>query len=85
MNDHKVKAGKFLSKRLYNPFTQELGLEMIFESSDDESDTKDDKTTNNNIKEGGNAGNGQVAKPDVETVDIPGDNTLQGFVSYSEK
>ena len=40
-------------------------LKMKFESSDDESDIKDDRTTNNNIKESGNYGNGIVADPDV--------------------
>ena len=29
-NDHKVKTGCFWSKRLYNPFTQKLGLEIQF-------------------------------------------------------
>ena len=50
---------------LYNPFTQKLGLEAQFESSDDESDAKDDRTTNTNIKEGGNYGNEQVGEPDI--------------------
>ena len=40
----------FWSKRLYNPFTQNLGLEMKFESNDEEIDTKDDRTTNTNIE-----------------------------------
>ena len=54
---------------------------MQFESSDGESDTKDDRTNNTNIKEGGNGCNGQVEKPDVETVDLPGDDAPQGFLS----
>ena len=29
-NDNKVKTGCFWSKRLYNPFTQKLGLEIQF-------------------------------------------------------
>ena len=49
-NDHKLKAVYFWSKRLYNPFTQKLGLEGQFESSDDKSDTKYDGTTNTNTK-----------------------------------
>ena len=69
-NDHKVKTGCFWSKRLYNTFTQKFGLEMQFESSEDESDTKDDKTTNNNIKEGVNDGNGKVAESDIDAVTI---------------
>ena len=75
-NDHKVKAGWFWSKRLYNPFTRQLGLEMQFESSDDNSDTKEDIAPNTNIKEVGNDGNGQVAESDVETFDIPGNDAL---------
>ena len=39
-NEHKVKTGCFWSKRLYNPFTQNLGLEVQFESSDEKIDTK---------------------------------------------
>ena len=49
-NYHKVKTVCFYSKRLYDPFTQNLVLEAQFESSDDESYTKDDNTTNLNIK-----------------------------------
>ena len=30
INDHKVKAGCFWSKRLYNPFTEKLDLEVQF-------------------------------------------------------
>ena len=33
-NSHKMKTGYFWSKRLYNPFTQKLGLEVHFEISD---------------------------------------------------
>ena len=80
-NDHKVKTCCFWSNRLYNPFTHKLGLEAQFEISDDESDTKDDRTTNTNIKEGVNYGNGQVAKLDVKTVDLSGGDALQGFLS----
>ena len=80
-NDHKVNTNCFWFKRLYNPFNQGLVLEEQFEISDNESDTKDDRTNNTNIKEGGNDGNGQVEKPDVETVDLPGDDAPQGFVS----
>ena len=39
-----MKTGLFWSKRIYNPSNQNLGLEAQFESSDDESDTKDDRT-----------------------------------------
>ena len=70
----------FWSRRLYNTFTQKLGLEAQFEISDDESDTKDDRTKKTNIKEGGNYGNGQVNEPDVETVNLPGDDAPQGFM-----
>ena len=38
---------------------------MQFESSGEESDYKDGRNTNTNIKEGCNYGNGKVAKPDV--------------------
>ena len=75
----------FWSKRLYNPFTKNIGLEVQFESRDDGSDTKDDRTTNTNIKEGGNYGNGQVAGPDVETTDLQEEDALQGFVSYGDE
>ena len=54
---------------------------MKIGSSDDEIDTKDYRTTNTIIKEGGNDGNVQVTDPDVEIVVIPGDDELQGFVS----
>ena len=54
-----------MSKRLYNPFTQKFVLEAQFESSDGESDTKEDRTTKNIIKEGGNDGNVQVEETDV--------------------
>ena len=40
-----------------------------FERSDDKSNTKDDRTTNTNMKEVGNDGNGQVNGTYVETVD----------------
>ena len=76
-----MKTGCFWSKRLYNPCTYNLGPEAQFKISDDESDTKDDRTTNTNIKEGVNYGNGQVAKLDVKTVDLSGGDALQGFVS----
>ena len=72
--EYNVKTGCFWYKRLYNPFTQNIGLEAQFERSYGESDTKDDRTKNTNIKEGGNYGNGQVANPDVETVDLTGDD-----------
>ena len=52
---------------------------------EEEEDTKYDMNKNTNIKEGGNYGHGKVAKPDVETVDITGDDSPQGFVSYSGK
>ena len=80
-NNHKVKTCCFWSKRLYNPFTPKLGLEAKFEISDDKRDTKYNRTTNTNIKEGISCGNGQVSDPDVENVDIPGDDAPQGFVS----
>ena len=80
-NFHKVKTGYFWSKGLYNPFTQNLGLEAQFESSDNESDTKYDRTTNTNMKEGGKCSNRKVTEPDVEIVDVSGDDALQGFVS----
>ena len=76
-----MKTGCFWSKRLYNPCTYNLGPEAQFKISDDESDTKDDRTINTNIKEGGNYGNGQVNEPDVETVNLPGDDAPQGFLS----
>ena len=84
-NDNKVKTGGFWSNRLYNSFTQKLVLESRFESSASKSDTKDDGTKNTNIKKGGNYGNGQLSKIDVETVDISGDDASQGFLSYSNK
>ena len=49
-NYNTVKTGCFWSKRLYNNFYQKIGLEAHFESSDDEIDTKDDRTTNTNIR-----------------------------------
>ena len=76
-----MKTCCFWYKRLYNPFTQKLGLEAQFESSYDKIDTKYDRTTNTNIKEGSIFGNGQVEEPGVETVDLPGDYATQGFVS----
>ena len=78
-NDHKFNTGCVWSKRLYNLFTQKLGLEVQFKSSDYESDTKDDRNKNTNIKEGGNGVNGQVDEPDVETVDLLGYDTPQAF------
>ena len=38
-----------------------------------------------NIKEVGNCGNGQVYHPDVETVDIYGYDSPQGFVPYRDE
>ena len=35
----------------------------------------------NNIKKGGDCGNGQVSKSDLETVDIPGEDGPQGYMS----
>ena len=78
--DHKVNTGCFWYKSLNNTFTQKLGPEAQIESSGDKSDTKDDRTTNTNIKEVGNDGNVQVDDPDVETVYLPGDDAPQGFV-----
>ena len=75
-----MTTGCFWFKCLYNTFDQKLGLEVQFESSDDGSDTKDDRTKNTNIKEGGNDGNGLVAEPDVETVDLCGDDAPQGLL-----
>ena len=40
---------------------------------------------NTNDEEGGNDGNGQVADPDTENVDLPGDVALQGFASESDE
>ena len=80
-NEHKGKTCCFCSKRLCNTFTQKLGLEAQFEISDGESDTKGDSTKYTNIKEGVSNGNGKVDKPDVETVDIPGDNAPRSFMS----
>ena len=40
-NYHKVNIKCFWSIRLYNPFTQNIGLEVQFESSDEKSDTED--------------------------------------------
>ena len=73
-----------MSKLLYNPFAQKLGLEAQFESSDDESDTRDYRNKNTNITEGGNYGNGQVDYSDVEFFYIRGDDATKGFVSYSD-
>ena len=56
-------------------------MEAHFISSDEKSDTKDDRNTNTNIKEGSNYGNGEVSGSDVETVDIPGDDAPQLFMS----
>ena len=75
-----MKTVCFYSKRLYDPFTQNLVLEAQFESSDDNSDTKYDRTKNTNIKGGINYYNGQVAETDVETVDFPGDDAQQVLV-----
>ena len=47
-------------------------------------DTKDDRTTNTNIKYGDNSGNGQVYNPYGETVDLPGGDAPQFSVSYIE-
>ena len=49
-----------------------LILEYPFESSHEKSDTKDDRTKNTNIKEGGNYVNGKEGDIDVENVDLPG-------------
>ena len=49
-NDYKSKTVCFWSKRFYKTFTQTLGLEAQFESSDDESDTKYYRTKKTNIK-----------------------------------
>ena len=84
-NFHKVKTWCFWLKRLYNTCTHNIFVEAQFEISDDESDTEYDRTKKNNIKEGGNTGNGQVAEPGIETVDLPGDDASQGFVSYSNE
>ena len=68
-----MTTGCFWFKCLYNTFDQKLGLEVQFESSDDGSDTKDDRTKNTNIKEGGNGGNvvnGKVDDLNVETIDL---------------
>ena len=80
-NDHKVNTGYVWSNRLYNNFSHKLALEIQFESSDDEIDTKDDRTKITNIKEGSNDGNGQVEEPYVETINLPGYDAPQGFVS----
>ena len=86
MHDHKLKAGCFRYKQLYNSFTQNLWLGVQFESSGDESDTKYYITTNTNSKEAVNYLNEKAANPDVETVDIPGDVAPQVFSydSYKE-
>ena len=76
-----MKTGCFWSKRLYNPCTYNLGPEAQFKISDDESDTKDDRTTNTNFNEGVNYVNGKVFNTDVETVNLPGYDAPQGFVS----
>ena len=76
-----MKTGIFWSKRFYNPFTQKLGLEAQFEISDGKSDTKDDRATNTNIKEGSIDYNGKVVKPHVNCFDIPGGAAPQGFLS----
>ena len=52
-----------------------------FESSDGESDTKYDRTKNTNVNYGGNGGNRQVDDSHEDTVDIPGYNAPQGFLS----
>ena len=80
-NEHKVKTSCFWFEHLYNPFTQKIGLEVHFERSGEESDTKYDKTKNTNIKEDNNDVNGQVRDPDVETADLPGDDSPKVFVS----
>ena len=83
-NDHKFNTGCVWSKRLYNLFTQKLGLEVQFKSSDYESDTKNDSTTNTNIKEDVNNGNAKVDDPDVKTVVLTGDVVPQGFAYESD-
>ena len=79
-NYHKVKTWCFGSINLYNPFTHKRWLEAHFEISDGKIDTKDGRTKNTNIKKYGNYGNCQVAKTDVETVDITEDDSPQGFL-----
>ena len=76
-----MNTGCLWYKRLYNPFTHNLGLEAQFEISDDEIGTKYDRTKNTNIKEGVNYVNRQVYKPDVKTVDLPVDDAPQGFLT----
>ena len=80
-----MNTGCLWYKRLYNPFTHNLGLEAQFEISDDKIGTKYDRTKNTNIKEGVNYVNRQVYKPDVKTFDLPGYNALQVFVFYSDE
>ena len=53
---------------------------MKFERSDDESDGKYDTTKSTNVKYGDNDGNVQVAKTDVETVNLNGDDAQKGFM-----
>ena len=74
-----MKTGCFWSNSLYNPFTHKLGLEAQLEISDENSDAEDDRTKNTTIEEGGNYGNGKVADPDVETVDLTGYVAPRGF------
>ena len=74
-----MTTGCFWFKCLYNTFDQKLGLEVQFESSDDGSDTKDDRTKNTNIKEGVNDGNAQVEYPDEETINLTRYDAPQGF------
>ena len=60
-------------------------MEAQFERSDGKIDTKNGRTKNTNSKKSGNDGNGKVAKPDAETVYFPGDDSLQGFLSWSDE
>ena len=58
---------------------------MKFERSDDESDGKYDTTKSTNVKYGDNDGNVQVAKTDVETVNLNGDDAQKGFMYQIDK
>ena len=76
-----MNTGCFWSKCLCNPFVHNLGLEDQFGRTDENIATKDGRDTKTNTKEGGNSGNGQVADPNVETVDLLGDDAPQGCLS----
>ena len=77
--DHKMNIGYFLSTHFYDPFIQKLDLGAHFETIDEKSDSKDDRTTNTNLKEVSNYVNGKVVNPDVGTVDLIGGVASQGF------